>query len=531
MGTASHHLLVLGASSECAELLRGLGFDVEPVEQLPKALELLGTAPVDLVLLCLATVTASGEEALARIHALAPHVAVIMLTRPGDDELARKALQQGAQDYLFLDDLKQPGLAVTFDKAIERQRSQLGARHDQHLLETLMDRIPDAIYFKDKESRFLRISRSQARKFGLSDPLLAAGKTDADFFTDAHAKQARADELRVIKSGLPVVGIEEMETWLDGNVSYVSTTKMPLRDPAGRIVGSFGISRDITPRKEAELALAERTRQLRTKNQQIEEELKMARELQQAMLPQRFPVVSIDGVEDRALEFFSFYIPSGSVSGDFYDVVELPDMGMGMFICDVMGHDVRAALVTAMMRALVHDLSQAAKDPGELLAQINQGLAGVFRQTGATMFATAFYLVVDIANGEIRYASAAHPDALHLQRSRGVVEALKVNAGKRGPALGLFEKAAFPTCRRPLAVDDVILLFTDGLIEAEGANEEYYSQERLAAAFSRRLQMPAKEMVEAVLDEIRQFSGTGEFGDDVSLVGMEVKQLPRPKIS
>ena len=130
-------------------------------------------------------------------------------------------------------------------------------------------------------------------------------------------------------------------------------------------MGTFGISRDITKRKRAEEALAERTQQLQKKNQQIEEEMKMARELQLAMLPQKFPAVPPNRPpQESALKFFSFFLPSGTVSGDFFDVVALSDTSVGVFICDVMGHDVRAALVTAMIRALVEDLSLGAADPG-----------------------------------------------------------------------------------------------------------------------------------------------------------------------
>ena len=253
----------------------------------------------------------------------------------------------------------------------------------------------------------------------------------------------------------------------------------------------------------------------------------MARELQQAMLPQRFPCVPCNGDRESALEFFSLYFPSGSVSGDFFDVIELSDKAVGMFICDVMGHDVRAALVTAMMRALVEDLSLTGADPGQLLTQINRGLTSIFRQTGTTMFATAFYLIADVANKEMRYASAAHPDALHLRRDQGTVDALNAGTEKKGPALGLFEEAEFPTCRRPMAAGDLIMLFTDGLIEAEGPSHECFSQERLTAAVRQRVQLPANDLFKQVIGELRQFCGGAAFSDDISLLGMEVRRLER----
>jgi diguanylate cyclase (GGDEF)-like protein/PAS domain S-box-containing protein len=131
-----------------------------------------------------------------------------------------------------------------------------------YLLESLMDLIPDQIYFKDTKSRFVRISRALATRWGLEDPRDAVGKTDFDFFAEEHAQKAFADEQRLLQTGDELVSIEERETWQDGREAWVSTTKVPLRDRAGQIVGLFGISRDITSTKLAELRLAEQAAQL-----------------------------------------------------------------------------------------------------------------------------------------------------------------------------------------------------------------------------------------------------------------------------
>lgn len=120
------------------------------------------------------------------------------------------------------------------------------------LLETMMDTIPDSIYFKDRDSRFTRINPYAAEHFGVGDPALALGRTDFDYFTDEHAAQAFRDEQEIIRTGLPLINVEEKETNARGGVRWVSTTKMPLRDTEGNIVGTFGISRDISQRKEFE---------------------------------------------------------------------------------------------------------------------------------------------------------------------------------------------------------------------------------------------------------------------------------------
>ena len=137
------------------------------------------------------------------------------------------------------------------------QRNQaLEALHqDRYLLQTLLNHLPDSLYFKDSASRFLRISKMLADRFGLRDPVEAVGKTDADFFTPEHAQQARIDEQQLMQTGRPVLDQEEMETWPDGRRTWVASTKLPLRDSAGKVIGTFGISRDITARKQAQVEL------------------------------------------------------------------------------------------------------------------------------------------------------------------------------------------------------------------------------------------------------------------------------------
>ncbi|MBN2013240.1 PAS domain S-box protein [candidate division KSB1 bacterium] len=130
-------------------------------------------------------------------------------------------------------------------------------QQERILLRTLMENVPDHIYFKDADSRFVMISNSQAEIFHLNDPNLVIGKTDFDFFTEEHARSAFETEKKIMQTGQPIVGIEEKETWPDRPDSWVSTTKLPLRDEKGNIVGTFGISRDITRQKLAEQAARE----------------------------------------------------------------------------------------------------------------------------------------------------------------------------------------------------------------------------------------------------------------------------------
>ena len=153
----------------------------------------------------------------------------------------------------------------------QRRRTEQALLRARFLMETLMDNIPDHIYFKDRESRFIRINKAMAKRFKLKDARDAVGKTDFDFFTAEHAQQAFDDEQEIIRSGKPMVDREEKETWPDGSVSWVSTTKQCLLGRQDEIIGTFGLSRDITARKTAEEALATKAEELARSNRELEQ--------------------------------------------------------------------------------------------------------------------------------------------------------------------------------------------------------------------------------------------------------------------
>ena len=136
------------------------------------------------------------------------------------------------------------------------------------LLQALMDYMPDHIYFKDTQSRFIRNSKSQAHMLGLSDPAQVMGKTDFDFFP--HAQRAYEEEQEVMRTGQALVDFEERIVWPDSRETWVSTTKVPLRTPDAQIIGIFGISRDITERKRGEQAIQQLNADLKKQAAQLE---------------------------------------------------------------------------------------------------------------------------------------------------------------------------------------------------------------------------------------------------------------------
>jgi PAS domain S-box-containing protein len=283
-------------------------------------------------------------------------------------------------------------------------------------------------------------------------------------------------------------------------------------------------------RKRAQVALNEYARQLRIQNEQMADDLNMAREIQQALLPSKYPCFPASAsMEQSVLRFNHLYDPSGVVGGDFFDILPLSDTRAGVFICDVMGHGMRAALVTAILRGLTEELTLVAHEPGAFLSELNEGFMAVFRYSEREVFASALYLVVDVATGQLLYANAGHPSPFRVRRRRDQVEPLAIRPEERGPALGLFDNASYTTCQSTVDADELLILFTDGICEVEGPGRDPFGEERFLEAVRRRLHHPPDTLFKDVLEEARQYSGGQGFPDDVCLLGIEVIRLLRPE--
>ncbi len=276
---------------------------------------------------------------------------------------------------------------------------------------------------------------------------------------------------------------------------------------------------------ELEQRVRDRTRELSQKNDVMEEDLRMAHELQLALLPRHFPTIPQGcGMAESAVQICSLYRSSQMVGGDCFNVTRISDTAVCVFICDVMGHGVRAALVTAMLRALEEQLGEKANDPGVLLREMNRAQCHIFKESETLVFASACVLTVDVAKATVTFANAGHPSPLLVHPAYGSVEPLSLE-GSRGPALGIFADAIYPTCSHAIQPNDVILLFTDGLFEVENARAELFSEERLREAVGHHAQLPPKSLLQAVLGDVEEFTGGVPFGDDLCVVGVRIARM------
>ncbi len=527
-------ILFIHAKEELAEKLvdylktsRSRTFDVTRARTLEEGIQLLGRHHYDAILMDLDLPDQQGIECFDQIHKMAPSTPSVILVATEFEDTALEAVQSGAQEYVIATLTTQRALVRAVMYAITKVQDSRALALQRQLLDNLMQNTPDRIFFKDKDSKFIRISRATTEHFGLVNPDKAIGKTDFDFFTTEHAQQAFEDEQEILKGGTPIIGKIEKETFEDKSkpVHWALTTKMPLLDEDGEVIGTFGISRDFTNQKKMEDQLEfERNRlnelseELREQNAIMEDDMNMAREVQQALIPQEYR--TLKGGDFGDFNIHPYYLPATSVGGDFVYFVPIDRDRLGVFICDVMGHGLRASMITAVLRGLLEELVRDTPDPGDFMTELNRLLCKILKSSNTVNLISAYYLLLDRNSREVRVSNAGHPKPLRINRRTKEVTIFSSNDNDRFPALGIDADTNYHTGLGELSPEETILLYTDGLIEA-GTDEALWEIEGLINSVKAKAHLPASPLFKHIINDARAFNQSPEFDDDICMVAVE----------
>ncbi len=382
---------------------------------------------------------------------------------------------------------------------------------ERNLLRTIIDHLPARIYVKDTSSRYLLNNLAHLLMLGLHEQAEATGRTTLDFFPNERGRQALADDRQVISTGHAILNHEKSD-YSAGEPHWALTTKVPLRDVNDNIVGIVGISHDITQRKTAENELKRRTTEMET-------DVLMARQVQETFLPRTYPVFP-RGVppESSALRFAHRYVPATTLGGDFFNILQLSDTKCGVLVCDVMGHGVRAGLLTALIRGVVGELGERAENPINVLTEINRSLSPILEQTGQPIFATAFFGIIDTAANSILFGNAGHPAPM-IRRSDGSV--MKLTSANPEPAAGLIPGFTYTRQECSFNAGDLFFGYTDGVVEAPNPKGQLYGDDRLAIFLRHSLGTSAEELCGNLVAELASYSNRAIFEDDVCMLAVE----------
>ena len=383
----------------------------------------------------------------------------------------------------------------------------------KRLFETLMEETADRIYIKDRTSRFVAASQALAVLHGFKNRHDLEGKSDFELFSIEHAQQAFDDEQKILRTGEPLINITEKETWEDGTVTWVSSSKAPIHLQSGKLIGILGISRDITAEKIAQEQLAKNERMLREQNEIMRSDYESANKVQSVMIPGRVPQIN-------HIDIAYLWKPMTAVGGDMINFPRNPSNCLLFFLGDVCGHGVTAAFYTVLLKYLTaHSAEVYNENPQEFLNSVNQEVTGRINKGFVTGLAGHFSARQENGSRRLILSHAGHRQILIYRKATKAVELVELPVGTvmGFPGVGAAKSKAIE-----LEAGDRFYAFTDGIVEASAPDEEEFGMKRVVEQFTKLSELPLQETLDSIYEVVGKFTETPTQQDDITILGIEV---------
>lgn len=407
----------------------------------------------------------------------------------------------------------------------ERKRVELELDRHRHLLQTIVRILPCRVFVRDKEQRFLLINEEYRRGIGAASAEEVIGKKITEVCPGDRAKVLEEKDLEIIRTGNPIHNEINYNESLMGDDRWVLTNKVPLHDSEGNVEGVVGMTLDITEQKQAEEEARRTGKLLKEQNEQLETELMVARQLQETMMSMGFDHLPrfIRKTENWHMSASYLYVPSNHLAGDFFYLIPISGNKVGLLVCDVMGHGVKAALVTMLIRGLLLEIPTALSSPSRVLRHLNDKIVPLADDSLFPRFVTAVYTVFDLEKGEIQVCNAGHPEPLWYVRDEHGNHFEGCPVRHMGPALGLFANEKYRSTRHRLDQMTELLFFTDGLIEQKKPDGQDWGSERLVEIVEKVKDLPLHKQLAKVTRTLHKDCKTDHLDDDVCLVAVRLK--------
>ncbi|HZK60550.1 MAG TPA: SpoIIE family protein phosphatase, partial [Anaerovoracaceae bacterium] len=322
--------------------------------------------------------------------------------------------------------------------------------------------------------------------------------TYADAITMVHPDDRELVENalnRTLLTGQPL-NIEHRFVLPDGQYRIIDLKATPIAENSNDITKVIGTVQDITERVRIENELLEKER--------LTHELVLGKSIQLSLLPKIYP--SIPG-----WQFAAFYQPANQVGGDFYDFIALPDGRIGLVIADVAGKGVPAALLMSSGRAIIRTIAPTELGPASTLLRTSRIL---YEDNSDGEFVTAFYACLDPRSGRLDFANAGHNRPLWYSSMSGEISEIYA----KGIALGVIPDASITEETIEISIGDLLIMYTDGLVESQNTFEEFYGLNRLKKIIHANKQKSAKAALNAIVRSWQKFNGNNSQSDDLTII-------------
>lgn len=476
--------------------------ELEHVQRLSAGLTQLASGQFDVVLVDLNLEDSSGVETVARVHACNRQVPIVVLTGMEAGELALKALKSGAEDFLYKSELEPELLLRSIHYAIERFAHR---RSDQQ--------------FREEEARYRQLlaavtTYTYSVKFANGSPvstrhslgcLSATGYGPEEYAADPYLwiQMVHPDDREVVQkyvaqviAGEQVPPIEHRILHKDGSTRWIRDTIIQSRDQAGTLIGYDGLVEDITQRKQAELALRE-----------SEAHLLAAEGIQSRLWPTVPP--SLPGYDVAGAVY-----PAEFAAGDYFDYLPMLDGSIGLVIGDVSGHGLGPAIVMALTYAHLRSLAQIYTRGPDILFRVNQFLVNETDHFVTLLFGRLMPTERSFIN-----INAGHTPGYILDSAGHI----KTRMESTALPLAVLPNTTFPASA-PTILDpgDLILMLTDGILEARSPKGAIFGIERTLNVVGVYRDRPAVEIIDAIHNAVREFCLPGKPIDDITAIVVKV---------
>ncbi|OUW16861.1 MAG: hypothetical protein CBD18_06005 [Opitutales bacterium TMED158] len=406
----------------------------------------------------------------------------------------------------------------------DRKRAEIELERQRNLLQAIVTILPCRIFVRDIEDRFVMINEEYRRAFDLETSEEVVGKKLSEIRDNDQARSIEATDREIIRTGQPVYNELEFNKSLLGKERWVLNSKVPLIGPDGKTEGIVGMTHDITEQKLAEERAQAAGKELANKNEQFEAELFVARQLQEQLMSMGFDNKSRYARQGQnwQLEASYLYSPSHHLAGDFFYLLPIGQNQLGILVCDVMGHGIKAALVTMLIRGLMLETPVLLTEPEKVLKHLNDNLTELAEDQEFPRFVTALYTVINLDSGEIRISNAGHPAPIWRVQDKTGAHYELCPIDSIGPALGLIEDETFQSNQLDLKEMTEILFFTDGIIEQKTQSGEEWGVENLEEAVLDHESDELPEQLRAISEDLKEVAGARELSDDVCIIAVRL---------